>query len=231
MGSLTIPKYQSSLIGIKENEVTTKTTARISRDRDDDDDDEVSSIDVLRKEIKNLEEKLSEKEETIDFLCEERDESCNIIYDLRLELAEAWNLKLASNAEKVREVARLMKNEKVVTETMIKNLEEECDRLNNEVSYLNDDVIESLVVERDELRDQLISEIKDKNVVNNAICDRNKIQRKQLVDCSAIIDRLEESTAILKQMEEELQCSNIEKGQEDKSEGSKTLRILPILTI
>ena len=158
MGSLTIPKYQSSLIGIKENEITTKTTARISRDRDDDDDDEVSSIDVLRKEIKNLEEKLSEKEETIDFLCEERDESCNIIYDLRLELAEAWNLKLVSNAEKVREVARLMKNEKVVTETMIKNLEEECDRLKSEVSYLNYDVIECLVVERDELRDHVIHE-------------------------------------------------------------------------
>ena len=49
----------------------------------------------------------AEKDETIDFLCEERDERCEHIYKLRLKLADAWGISFPDDAEKVREVARL----------------------------------------------------------------------------------------------------------------------------
>ena len=62
-------------------------------------------------EILNLKFELTEKEEMIDDLCSERVENSKEIYKMRLMLAEAWNLNLATDAEKVREVSRLLYNE------------------------------------------------------------------------------------------------------------------------
>ena len=51
-------------------------------------------------------------EEDIDDLVVERDEEVKLVYELRLKLADAWNIEFAADAEKVREVARLTeKNE------------------------------------------------------------------------------------------------------------------------
>ena len=70
-------------------------------------------ISTLEKELNNLKKKLADKEETIDYLVQERDEAYNNIYDLRLKLADAWNIDLATDAEKVQEVMRLNRIKKV----------------------------------------------------------------------------------------------------------------------
>ena len=66
----------------------------------------------MKLEIGVLKKKLSECEEDIDDLVVERDEEVKLVYELRLKLADAWNIEFATDAEKVREVARLTeKNE------------------------------------------------------------------------------------------------------------------------
>ena len=47
----------------------------------------------------------------MDYLVQERDEYSHQIYKLRIKLAEVWNLKPASDAEKVREVCRIIRDE------------------------------------------------------------------------------------------------------------------------
>ena len=61
----------------------------------------------LKSEIEKLKKEIVEKNETIDSLVEERDERSHHVYKLRLKLADAWNISLQDDAEKVREVARL----------------------------------------------------------------------------------------------------------------------------
>ena len=66
-----------------------------------------------KREVDSLKKKLTDKEETIDDLFQERDEAHDVIYELRLKLADAWNINLATNAEKVQEVTRLSKLKEV----------------------------------------------------------------------------------------------------------------------
>ena len=64
-------------------------------------------------EIDNLKRKVADQEETIDDLVEERDEGLDEVYKLKLKLADAWSIKFEADAEKVREVARLVRDNKV----------------------------------------------------------------------------------------------------------------------
>ena len=47
---------------------------------------------ALQKEIAKLKEKIAEQDEIIDDLVAERDDLSNEIYDVRLILADAWNI-------------------------------------------------------------------------------------------------------------------------------------------
>ena len=69
-------------------------------------DDKDVSVEALRIEIDNLKKKIGDQEETIDDLIQERDDVYNKIYELRLTLADAWNVKRATDAEKIWEVLR-----------------------------------------------------------------------------------------------------------------------------
>ena len=70
--------------------------------------EEESTINALRLEIENLKRKLSAKEETIDELDRERDEIYKEHYDLRVALADAWKIRLATDSDNVKEVAKLL---------------------------------------------------------------------------------------------------------------------------
>ena len=59
---------------------------------------------MLEHKIARLKKKIADKDENIDDLDQERDELYDEIYRLRLTLAHAWNITLATDAEKVREV-------------------------------------------------------------------------------------------------------------------------------
>ena len=72
-------------------------------------DETETPINALTAEIRALQNKLSDKEETIDYLVQERDEASREIYELKLKLADAWKITVADDAEKVREVARLVR--------------------------------------------------------------------------------------------------------------------------
>ena len=63
---------------------------------------------ALRGEIVELKKKVTDQEETIDYLVQERDEASDEVYKLKLKLADAWNVELSDDADKVREVARLV---------------------------------------------------------------------------------------------------------------------------
>ena len=63
---------------------------------------------AFRSEIEELKKKVADQEETIDYLVQERDEASDQVYKLKLKLADAWNVTLPDDADKVREVARLV---------------------------------------------------------------------------------------------------------------------------
>ena len=66
-------------------------------------------IKELRVEIEKLKKKVADQEETIDYLVQERDEESDQVYKLKLKLADAWNVTFSDDADKVREVARLVR--------------------------------------------------------------------------------------------------------------------------
>ena len=68
-------------------------------------ENELENTDSVTEEIIRLKKKIAEQDETIDDLDQERDDLYHEIYRLRLTLAQAWNITLATDAEKVREVA------------------------------------------------------------------------------------------------------------------------------
>ena len=68
----------------------------------------------LKNEIARLNKQVADQDKIIDDMDEEREELYDEIFKLRITLAEAWNLKLTTDAEKVREVYRRTR-EKVVT--------------------------------------------------------------------------------------------------------------------
>ena len=55
-------------------------------------DDVETRVGSLQKEVENLRQILSDKEETIDCLVHERDEVYDELYKLRLKLADAWDI-------------------------------------------------------------------------------------------------------------------------------------------
>ena len=69
-------------------------------------DDTGASINALRIQIDHLKKKIADQEETIDSLIYERDEISDEVYELRLILADAWDIKRATNREKIHEVLR-----------------------------------------------------------------------------------------------------------------------------
>ena len=83
-------------------------------------ENELENTDSVAQEITRLKKKIADQDETIDDLDQERDDLYHEIYRLRLTLAQAWNITLATDAEKVREVAsnketdRQCKKEKAV---------------------------------------------------------------------------------------------------------------------
>ena len=71
-------------------------------------DDKDVSIEALRIEIDNLKKKIGDQEETIEDLIQERDDVYDEIYEVRLILADAWNVKRATDPERIWEVLRRM---------------------------------------------------------------------------------------------------------------------------
>ena len=69
-------------------------------------DDKDVSIEALRIEIDNLKKKIGDQEETIEDLIQERDDVYDEIYEVRLILADAWNVKRATDPERIWEVLR-----------------------------------------------------------------------------------------------------------------------------
>ena len=65
-----------------------------------------ATIMALRIEIDHLKKRVADQDETIDDLVGDRDEAYDEVYRLKLKLADAWSIKLETDAEKVREVAR-----------------------------------------------------------------------------------------------------------------------------
>ena len=61
---------------------------------------------ALQKEIDKLKEKVAEQDEIIDDLVAERDDLSDEIYDVRLILADAWNIARNTKHEKIWEVLR-----------------------------------------------------------------------------------------------------------------------------
>ena len=97
-------------------QVTAKKLNAIKNDVDITTDQSIDlnrKVRSLEKNIAELNKKLADKEETIDDLVQERDEDSNEIYKLRLYLAKSWNIRLATDAEKVREVFRRTKSKTV----------------------------------------------------------------------------------------------------------------------
>ena len=91
---------------INENGLS-KIEKEIKTSIEEKEDDKEVQINALKLEISVLKKKLSECEEDIDDLVVERDEEVKLVYELRLKLADAWNIEFATDAEKVREVYRL----------------------------------------------------------------------------------------------------------------------------
>ena len=88
---------ENATIDLLNNEMKTK---------DDQTNEKQATIDAYRLEIKNLKKKVADQEETIDELVQERDDVYNDLYNVRLILADAWNISRATNAEKIWEVLR-----------------------------------------------------------------------------------------------------------------------------
>ncbi len=103
--------------GIQANELTRETrnnddpnkNAKESEEKVENDEENEVIIKALKIEIVNLKKKVAEQVETIDYLVQEREEESDEVYKLKLKLADAWNIKLTTDAEKVREVARLVR--------------------------------------------------------------------------------------------------------------------------
>ena len=60
-----------------------------------------ATIKALKNEIDILKKKVAEQDETIDDLVQERDDVYDEMFEVRLILADAWNIKRDSNAEKI----------------------------------------------------------------------------------------------------------------------------------
>ena len=81
-------------------------------------DNELENKDLnLKHEVNRLKKKIADQDETIDDLDQERDELYDEIYRLRLTLAEAWKITLATDAEKAREVANCTREQSTRKET------------------------------------------------------------------------------------------------------------------
>lgn len=98
----------------QKNTQDSKNNGTESTKRDHDEKDTV--IDALRSEINNLKKKIADQDETIDDLVQERDEESNEMYELRLALADAWNIKRATKHEKIWEVLRIRREIKASKE-------------------------------------------------------------------------------------------------------------------
>ena len=85
---------------------TTEDKAECRRKNENSDEKE-TIIAGLRSQIEQLKKEVVEKDETIDFLVEERDDRSQHIFKLRLKLADAWHITFPDDADKIREVARL----------------------------------------------------------------------------------------------------------------------------
>ena len=101
-------------------------------------DEKEATITALRIEIDNFKSKVAEQKEMIEDLTEDRDVGWNEVYKLKLELADAWDITLETESEKVREVSRLRRDNKAkksycaaakeaITNTQIKNNEIKTD--------------------------------------------------------------------------------------------------------
>ena len=90
-----------------------------------------ATLPALQTEIDNLNKKLTEQEETIDDLVQERDDAYNELFQVRLTLADAWNIQKDTNHEKIWEVLRRTKEnsetdgEKETYSTVVKSIHKE----------------------------------------------------------------------------------------------------------
>ena len=143
----------------KEN-VRTTTPKNINENNDDEGS---NTINALRREIDELKRKLLDKEENIDDLVRERDEGGDEIYDLKLKLANAWNVlrNARDNGDRVIEVGRIIRTGETKSycpaakqETATNALRKEIEKLKDNLSD-KENTIDDLVQERDEAQDEV----------------------------------------------------------------------------
>ena len=115
------------------------------------------TVNKLRSEIKELKKKLADKDELIDYLHQAGYEESE---ELKLKLADAWNIALATNAEKVSEVNRIIRC----------NEENKCCAA--AVKYLVDDHVEV---------EENADELTDEQIKPDAVCDKEDIQVSRLI--------------------------------------------------
>ena len=94
------------VVALLENMKTTEDKAECRRKNENSGAKE-TIVAGLRSQIEQLKKEVVEKDETIDFLVEERDDRSQHIIKLRLKLADAWHITFPDDADKIREVARL----------------------------------------------------------------------------------------------------------------------------
>ena len=129
----------------------------------DDLDDKDATIKALKKEIDIFKKKIADQDETINDLVQERDEVCHEMFEVRLILADAWNIKRDSKAEKIWEVLRRTREikqtqvEKKPYNEAVKSNEYQEDSTNVSRKMLNTTGNDSGI----ELLDAVTREIKD----------------------------------------------------------------------
>lgn len=111
-----LKQQQTKMASKRKNTKGTQVTPKIVNNREEIQEEKIDELkaeiaELKRKlagndEIANLKKKIANQEETIDDLVQERDEICQEMYEVRLTLADAWNIKCAANHEKIWEVLR-----------------------------------------------------------------------------------------------------------------------------
>ena len=98
-------------------------------------DDVEARVESLQKEVQNLRKILLDKEETIDCLVHERDEVYDELYQLRLKLADAWNINLPDNGDKIREVCKRVRSSKSVNQSSTSTTKNGHEAIKNKPTY------------------------------------------------------------------------------------------------
>ena len=147
---------------------------------------------ALQNEIAKLKEKITEQDEIMDDLVAERDELSDEIYEVRLILADAWNIKRNTKPEKIWEVLR--------REREIKEMQSEKKKY-SEVAKSNECILPANALEdgKPPIAYESLNET-DSGFVNarsltQLIDERVDVKLKNLMKTDTGIDQIEQSSS------------------------------------